>query len=149
MKIQKATLNDLLPLSVLFNDYRVFYRKDADLEAAGSFLKQRIEIGDSEIFVCFNELNEMTGFTQLYPLFSSTRMKRLWLLNDLFVHPDHRGKGYSIALIERAKQLCRETEACGMFLETELTNTIGNQLYPKTGFDLNETSNFYQWDNLS
>ncbi|MCB0503394.1 MAG: GNAT family N-acetyltransferase [Bacteroidetes bacterium] len=146
MKIQKASLNELLPLSVLFNDYRIFYRKEADLEAAGSFLKQRIENGDAEIFVCFNELNEMTGFTQLYPLFSSTRMKRLWLLNDLFVHPDHRSKGYSIALIERAKQLCKETEACGMFLETEKTNIIGNQLYPKTGFYLNETSNFYQWD---
>ena len=68
----------------------------------------------------------MTGFTQLYPLFSSTRMKRYWLLNDLFVNENHRGKGHSKALIESAKELCRETKACGILLETDKTNEIGN-----------------------
>ena len=83
----------------------------------------------------------------MYPLFSSTRMKKFWLLNDLFVNSNHRGKGVSIGLIEKAKQLVKETNACGMSLETEKSNLIGNNLYPKTGFELNESCNFYEWSN--
>jgi ribosomal protein S18 acetylase RimI-like enzyme len=31
-------------------------------------------------------------------------------------------------------------------LETEKSNTTGNNLYPKTGFVLDELHNFYYWD---
>lgn len=85
------------------------------------------------------------GFVQLFPLFSSTRLARYWLLNDLFVHPDQRGKGVSKALIERAKVLSRETNACGMYLETGKDNNIGNKLYPATDFKLMDSVNFYEW----
>ena len=40
-----------------------------------------------------------------------------------------------------------ETQACGMFLETEKTNGIGDQLYPRVGFKLNEGYNYYEWNN--
>ena len=146
MKIRKANSSDLDALSRLFDGYRVFYRKPSDLKGASEFLKSRLSQGDSEIFVCEEPDGNLIGFTQLYPLFSSTRMKKLWLLNDLFVDQEHRGKGVSIGLIERAKQLVRESGACGMFLETEKTNDIGNNLYPKTDFVLNEGSNYYSWD---
>ena len=32
-----------------------------------------------------------------------------------------------------------------MMLETEKSNKIGNDLYPKTGFKINNLSNFYEW----
>ena len=72
-------------------------------------------------------------------------MRRVWLLNDLFVDENHRGSGVSLSLIENAKQLVRDTNAFAVFLETEKTNTIGNQLYPRAGFKLNEYSNYYEW----
>ena len=147
MKVRGAMTSDLQQLAELFDGYRVFYRKESDVESAKQFLSDRLEQGDSEIYVCATEEGNLVGFTQLYPLFSSTRMKRLWLLNDLFVDSNFRGKGVSVMLIERAKQLVRDTSACGMFLETEKSNTIGNNLYPKTGFKLNDGSNFYEWNN--
>ena len=70
----------------------------------------------------------------------------MWLLNDLYVAPDFRGQGISKQLINRAKELARTTEACGILLETEKSNTIGNQLYPRTGFEL-ESNHFYFWTN--
>jgi GNAT superfamily N-acetyltransferase len=94
-----------------------------------------------------DEENELLGFTQLYPQFTSTRMKRSWLLNDLFVLPEHRERGISKQLIEMAKQLAIKTNAAGLLLETEKTNAVGNKLYPSTGFVMNETSNFYWWEN--
>jgi GNAT superfamily N-acetyltransferase len=73
-------------------------------------------------------------------------MKKFWLLNDLFVHPEFRGNGISIGLIQKAKDLVLESKACGMYLETEKSNLIGNHLYPKTGFELNTSVNFYEWN---
>ena len=146
--IRKATLSDLIPLSELFDLYRQFYGKISDIEAGKEFLKERIKNDESEIFIAL-ENSKMVGFVQLYPLFSSTRMKRLWLLNDLFVHPDYRGQGFSIQLIEVAKQLCIDTDACQLTLETYKLNTIGNNLYPKAGFEIDLENNYYAWVNLA
>jgi len=146
IRIEEATLNDLSELANLFDQYRVFYKKQSDKEGSTKFLKARMEARESVIYVAFDENKVMTGFTQLYPVFSSTRLKRLWLLNDLFVAPAYRGTGISVALIERAKDLVRETQGCALMLETAKTNDIGNQLYPKTGFALDKDHNYYTWD---
>ncbi|MBK5279388.1 MAG: GNAT family N-acetyltransferase [Bacteroidia bacterium] len=145
IKVEKATLKHLDDLSVLFDQYRIFYQKVSDITSAKIFLKDRMEKNESVIFVSFNNENIMTGFTQLYPLFSSTRMKRVWLLNDLFVENNYRGQGFSIALIEKAKEHCRKTGGFGLTLETEKSNEIGNNLYPRAGFVLDREHNFYSW----
>lgn len=143
--VRKATSADLEQLTRLFDGYRVFYGKESDLNQARIFLSERFAHTDSEIFVA-EDAGALCGFVQLYPLFSSVRMKRLWLLNDLFIDEKFRGRGISVMLIDRAKDLVRRTNACGMFLETAKSNDIGNQLYPKTGFVLNDAHNFYEWD---
>lgn len=144
--VRKMTHNDIPAVAKLFDDYRVFYNKDTDITAAIDFLTARHQNGESVVFVCKNENGDAIGFTQLYPLFSSTRMKRLWLLNDLFVTPKYRGHGVSKGLIDAAKALCKETAAAGLILETDKSNEIGNQLYPKTGFELDKDHNYYSWD---
>jgi len=144
MEIRQATTDDVPYLALLFNRYRVFYGKPPDIGAAAQFLNDRLNRHESEIFVVV-EGDTIAGFMQLYPLFSSTRMKRLWLLNDLFVSEEYRGQGFSKALIERAKELCRQTGACGFTLETAKDNVIGNQLYQQMGMRLSDGYNAYGW----
>ena len=146
--IRTATLDDLLQLSALFNLYRIFYHKESDIEGAKKFLSERISNNESVIYVAEEE-KDLLGFTQLYPQFSSTRMKRAWLLNDLFVMKEHRERSISKKLIEMAKQLAIKTNAAGLLLETDKTNAVGNRLYPSTGFVMNDSSNFYWWENES
>lgn len=146
MITRKAVMSDLENLSFLFDEYRKFYKKESDIEKAGIFLSDRLVNNDSEIFIVEDNEQLMVGFVQLYPLFSSTRMKRLWLLNDLFIQPGHRGQGCSIALINECKDLCRRTDSCGMILETAKDNTIGNNLYLKTGFLPDSDHNYYEWE---
>lgn len=143
---RKAVIQDLPQLAELFDQYRIFYHKASDIQNAQKFLKERIENNDSEIFVAEKD-GGLVGFVQLYPLFSSTRMSRYWLLNDLYVNEKHRGRGYSKALIEDAKELCKSSKACGILLETGKSNDIGNQLYPSCGFELYDEVNFYEWTN--
>jgi GNAT superfamily N-acetyltransferase len=145
MEIKKATPAHLDELAHLFNEYRIFYHQEPAIEAAKLFLRERLTRNESEIFVSFSG-TVMTGFTQLYPLFSSTRMKKLWLLNDLFVHEKFRGQGVSIALIDHAKEVCRQSGSCGFMLETAKANVIGNRLYQKMGLALDTEHNVYNWD---
>lgn len=146
MTIRVASLPDFPQLVALFEGYRAFYEKAPAPEAALQFLTERLTKGESQVYVAEDADGTLTGFVQLYPLFSSTRLQRLWLLNDLFVHPAHRGRGISVLLIEQAKQWCIQTGSAGMFLETARTNTIGNELYPRTGFTLDEEHHYYCWD---
>ena len=144
MEIRKAISSDLDQLAELFNQYRVFYKEELEYENGRKFISDRMTNGESEIFIADHN-GRLAGFVQLYPIFSSTRMKRLWLLNDLFVLPEYRGQGVSIRLMDCCKELCKNTKACGLLLETSKSNTIGNQLYPKAGFELETSSNFYTW----
>lgn len=143
--VREAGLEDLEVLTDLFEAYRVWYQKEPDRAAARAFLHERIERSESVIYLAVAD-DKVVEFTQLYPLFSSTRMKRVWLLNDLFVQAAYRGKGISRLLLERAKELARQTGACEIMLETAKTNTIGNQLYPSAGFELGNDFNWYHWN---
>ncbi len=145
--IRKATLADLNQVAELFDKYRVFYENKPDIEKSKNFIAERLKLKDSEIFLAETNDKIRVGFVQLYPLFSSTRMQRLWLLNDLFIDEKYRGKGISKQLIEVSKELCMQTNSCGLILETAKTNVVGNALYPKAGFSLDNAHNYYTWDN--
>ena len=146
MTIHQATLQDITPLALLFDEYRVFYQYPSDISGSETFLADRLSCSDSVIFVARATDDTLTGFVQLYPLLSSVRMKRLWLLNDLYVHPSFRGQKVSVKLIDRAKQLTRETQAAALLLETAKSNTIGNNLYHRTDFVLDKDHNYYSWN---
>ena len=145
VEIKKATTANVDELAILFNEYRVFYKMKSDFEKAKLFLHERLMKNESEIFVSFHGAT-MTGFVQLYPLFSSVRMKNLWVLNDLYVREKFRGQGFSIALINRAKALCRESGACGFMLETAKANVVGNRLYQKVGLTQDREHVVYTWE---
>ena len=123
-------------LAVLFDGYRMFYRQSSDLDAARRFLGDRFANDDSVIFAAsLLETNGLVGFTQLYPTFSSVRMRRVWTLNDLFVAKSTRGRGAARALMEAAREFAVSTGAVALELATERDNTTAQALY-----DSNSTS---------
>jgi ribosomal protein S18 acetylase RimI-like enzyme len=133
MKIITATLDQLERLAPLFDMYRVFYDQHSDLRAATAFLQQRFLLRESVIYMAL-EAESALGFAQLYPSFSSLSLRRLWILNDLFVIPESRGQRVGEALIGAAVTLARETGAIGVQLETAHSNLSGQKLYERLGF---------------
>jgi len=133
--IREATLADVSLLAPLFDAYRQFYERPANLELSRAFLADRLERGESVVFLA-EEDGMGLGFVQLYPLFSSTapHPRRLWLLNDLFVAPDARGRGIGRELMNRARQLAEDTGACGLELATGRTNLNAQALYESVGY---------------
>ncbi|WP_299767432.1 GNAT family N-acetyltransferase [uncultured Dokdonia sp.] len=135
MHIRLATLQDLESLIPLFDGYRVFYRQTSDYDKARIFLKERLTHNDSVIYIAFAKADSETavGFTQLYPIFSSVSMEPMYILNDLYIHTDHRSKGIGQALIHTVKDLCRKEHQKGIVIQTETTNPA-QHLYERLGF---------------
>ena len=133
VKIYQATMEDLQGVASLFNEYRMIYRQDSNIEGAEQFLRARIERKESVIFVVVED-GKYVGFTQLYPSFSSISMKELWILNDLFVRSEARGTGVGKDLLAKAKQFAVETGAKGLKLQTEVDNATAQHLYVGNGY---------------
>ncbi|WP_342505022.1 GNAT family N-acetyltransferase [Sporosarcina sp. FSL K6-2383] len=141
MTIVQATINDLDTLTELFDLYRLFYEQSSDLDSARTFLNDRLSNEESIVFIAFDD-NEAIGFVQLYPSFSSISMRQTWVLNDLYVKEQGRGKGFGEALMRRAIAFAKKTGAKGVLLETGKENVTAQRLYEKIGF-AQETNYFY------
>lgn len=144
MTIRRAKKKDLDQLTVLFDKYRIFYQKKGDVKTAREFLKKRMKRKESVIFVA-EERDELIGFTQLFPIFSSTNMMRTWLLNDLYVNERSRGKGAATALLNAAKEFGKETNSKWLLLQTAADNLTAQKVYESNGW-IRETDLFYRAD---
>ena len=131
--VQRAGLDDLDALAPLFDQYRGFYHQPSDVALARRFLSQRLERNESVVFIARLD-GRPAGFTQLYPMFSSVRAARVWVLNDLFVVQDARRHGVAQALIEAAAGFARNDGAIRLELETMPDNRIAQTLYEAGGW---------------
>lgn len=144
MDITACSMDDLDALVGLFEDYRRFYRAPADAEGARRFLHERLENGDAVILLARSDAGEPVGFTQLYPSFSSVRMKRLWILNDLYVTGEARGRGIGRALMDAARRRAREAGVSILALATERDNHLAKRLYASCGYVLDTEFDHYE-----
>ena len=133
IRMLRATLEHLGEVAPLFDLYRQFYEQPPDLEGAREFVRERLERGESVIFLA-RAGERPAGFTQLYPSFSSVSMRRLWILNDLYVAAEARKLGVGEALLDRARAWAAETGAKGLELATASDNFPAQRLYEKTGW---------------
>jgi GNAT superfamily N-acetyltransferase len=83
------------------------------------------------------------GFTQLYPSFSSVSMKRVWILNDLFVEETARCQGVGTQLMQVAESFARQTGAVRIALSTQMANQKAQSLYESRGYVKDEV--FYHY----
>jgi len=134
VKTRRAVHADLDAIAPLFDAYRQFYEKPANLALARRYLDERFTNDESVIFVAEDATGTMVGFTQLYPAFCSVAADRIYVLYDLFVTPSARGTGAGRALMEAAEDFGRAAGAARLQLETARTNTIGQSLYESCGW---------------
>ena len=133
MTIRQATLDDLEQLSILFAQYRVFYNQPFEPDAAKLFLEERLTRDESIVFIA-TENEQQVAFTQLYPSFSSVGMKKIWILNDLFVSADHRQKGIARSLINHVIEYSKTTGRKKVALSTAYDNINAQRIYENLGF---------------
>ncbi|ASS68948.1 MULTISPECIES: GNAT family N-acetyltransferase [unclassified Paenibacillus] len=119
----------------LFDQYRIFYGQPSDEEGARLFLQARLERGESVLFAAAAE-GVPIGFAQLYPVFSSVSMRRVWILNDLYVHAEWRGRGAAKLLLQAVRDYAAAGEARSVQLSTAADNSAARSLYEQAGYEL-------------
>lgn len=133
-QVRQASIHDLDAVAPLFDAYRRFYAQPGDLDRARGFLRERFAHHESVILLAFDADGVALGFTQLYPVFSSVRCVRSYLLNDLFVAPGARKHGVGARLLNAAAEFARANGAASMSLSTATDNTAAQQLYEALGW---------------
>jgi ribosomal protein S18 acetylase RimI-like enzyme len=130
----------------LFNKYRVFYKQQSDIELAKQFIQRRLDNNESVIFIALNSDQSPVGFTQLYPTYSSVRMVKNWILNDLYVEKEYRKQGIGEKLIQTAMNFASENNAKFVQLSTAVDNYTAQSLYEQIGFKKQEPeTDFYTY----
>ena len=142
--IRRATPADLPALAPLFDAYRRFYGQPGDVARADAFLRERLQRNESVVLLAERD-GAAAGFTQLYPMFSSVRTARLWILNDLFVAEHARRAGVARALLDAAAAFARDDGARGIMLETARDNAPARALYRAAGWSEDAS----QWYSLA
>ena len=136
IEIKRIDQNEADLVVSLFNQYRIFYGKFSDL-GAKAFIDARLANKESIIFVALAD-DQPVGFTQLYPKYSSARLSKNWILNDLFVDLDYRKQGIGESLIKTAINFAKTQGATFVQLETAVDNYTAQSLYETIGFKKQE-----------
>ena len=141
--ISRAGPADLDALAQLFDAYRQFYGQPSDVPRARDWLRSRLRVGESVVLLA-RRGGAMLGFVQLYPMFSSVRTAKTWILNDLYVDANARRGGIARSLLDAAAKFAREDGAAGISLETTQDNAAARALYRAAGW----TEDATQWYSL-
>jgi ribosomal protein S18 acetylase RimI-like enzyme len=131
--VRRARRDDLDALAPLFDAYRRFYEQPGDIALASAFLDERLERGDSVIFVAEAE-QQLLGFCQLYPSWCSVAAARIFVLYDLFVDDGVRRAGVGRQLMLAAQAFGRAAGAARLDLSTARTNARAQALYESLGW---------------
>jgi len=147
VRVRRASAADAAVVAPLFDAYRGFYERPSDLPLAERFVRERLERGESVVFLAEDGAGAALGFAQLYPSFSSVSARPIWVLNDLFVTRAARGGGVGHALLEACRRHGVETGAARLELQTLAGNRGARRLYESLGWVCqNEGTRFYTLD---
>jgi GNAT superfamily N-acetyltransferase len=138
--VRQATPADLRTLVPLFEGYRQFYGREPNDLLATSFLSRRLAATDGLILLAVDGRapNDALGFAQLYDSYSSLSCGPVWILNDLYVRPDARGRGVASTLLHHVEQEAKGRGYVYVTLSTQRTNHAAQRLYHKHGFSVDD-----------
>jgi ribosomal protein S18 acetylase RimI-like enzyme len=142
LRIRRLDHADLDRVVPLFGAYREFYERTQDPAQERAFLLERLDRDECVIFVAESGRRAI-GFTLLYPMFSSLSLRPTWVLNDLYVLPEHRRHGVAARLLAEAREFARATGAEYLTLETARENPA-QHLYEAEGWKRDELFLHYE-----
>ena len=131
--VRQAVLDDLDTVSNLLDEFRQFQGKESNLAACRDFLKERMNHGDSVVFLASLGTRPV-GFAPLYPSYSTTALARVFILNDLYVTSAGRRAGTASALLSAVETYAWSFGACRVSLNVAQVNSTAQKLYLARGW---------------
>jgi GNAT superfamily N-acetyltransferase len=113
----------------LWNQYLVFYKHTLPLSQT-ELTFSRLTASESDIHgIVLEEQGVLLGIAHFSFTASTWDENKNLYLEDLFVDPASRGKGYGRALIEAVAELGKENNASKLYWQTHRDNATAQKLY--------------------
>ncbi|MCG7532577.1 GNAT family N-acetyltransferase [Psychrobium sp. MM17-31] len=145
MTLVLAELRHIDAVVPVMEEYRAFCGFESKGSETEQFLEQIIANQQSKLFLAIDEqTQQVMGFVNLYPSYSTLALKPIWILNDLAVSSHFRGRGLAKELIYGALEFAKSSGAIRVELKTEVTNARAQALYRSLDFNIDSDNVYYR-----
>lgn len=134
LSIRKSTIADTLTILKFIEGIADYEKLSHEVETTAAKLEETLfgPAPSAEVLIA-HEAEKPVGFALYFHNYSTFRAKPGMYLEDLFVLPEHRGKGYGKALLEHVIHIAKERN-CGRVEWSVLDwNTPAIDFYKKMG----------------
>jgi GNAT superfamily N-acetyltransferase len=109
MKIRPAQQDEVGIVLQLIHDLALYEKAPNEVEATEKELLETIFVDNARVFCDVVEVNgEIAGMAIWFLNYSTWQGKHGIYLEDLFIKPEFRGKGYGKALLQHLAKVCDE-----------------------------------------
>jgi ribosomal protein S18 acetylase RimI-like enzyme len=129
---------------IVVDEYRKFCGFDSSPDGTKEFFLQLQIEHKAVASIAPNENDQVMGFANLYPSYSTLALKKIWILNDLGVSCNFRRLGVAQALLKKATEFAKKSGAIRIELKTEKANSNAQELYFKIGFKIDQDNIYYR-----
>jgi len=138
-KVTAENFNEVIPL---IEEYQKFYGvDDIDNDKNKLYFYQFVNSNENGVLHILKIDNKTIGFTTIYKCFSSARAEEVAVLNDLYVCPSYRGKGFGKKLVNHAIDTVKLLGYRRLQWLTAQDNKVAQKLYDS--LDANKSSWFF------
>jgi len=135
MVIETATQGDIPGLADLLT---ILFTQEADFQPdtarQAKGLRQIIENPQIGHILVMRQGETISGMVNLLYTISTALGGRVAILEDMIVHPDHRGGGAGSLLLDAAKELAKQQGCLRITLLTDSINDAAIRFYERHGF---------------
>jgi ribosomal protein S18 acetylase RimI-like enzyme len=144
-RVDTSTFESVLPLIA---EYQKFYGQDPDESRNRQFFGELLDDNPHGLQVAARQGSHVIGFATLYWVRTSPRATTIALVNDLFVHADHRGgleAGVGTALLRAAAREAGDRGFTQLTWETAPGNRSARALYDRFLLEAADTGGSSTW----
>lgn len=129
-EVTHENINEVLPL---IRKYQEFYGVAIINDEKNKMFFSQFIKSDNGVLHLYKCEGKAIGFSTIYNGFSSTRAETVAVLNDLYVSPSYRGKGYGKELVDHAVKVAKSKGYSRLQWLTAQDNEKAQKLYNTLG----------------
>ncbi len=135
-RVEPATIEDLSALTELVMN---LFALSGDFSPDSEVQKRGLQLileqpSRGRIFVVRNQ-NQIFGMVNLLFTISTARGGFVILMEDVVIHPDHRGQGYGTMLVDYVVDFAKKKHFKRITLLTDRISAESQEFFKKMGFD--------------
>ncbi|MCM3216674.1 GNAT family N-acetyltransferase [Niallia taxi] len=132
--ISQCEIKDAENLVEIMKGYRDFYKTPiVEDKKILDFIKNIISNKELGVFFVCKDEEKIIGFATLYSTFSSLRLSKALIMNDLFVLPQYRKQGIGQLIFNQCRKYANENGYAYMEWVTDKENKTAQRFYESNG----------------